>query len=180
MQGIRWTPSKVIHRLGKEINHPESIYYWCYKVRLSIYRIHRTLFCVVDLNSGLRHVCWCVYDVFQNNIPVFSPALTDGSIGDMIYFHSINKPGLVIDIVEGNWLSLLKRGPIVTSFMPAAACILNGNLTLTVNDDFTIDWLSDIHRMNSQSVYAKHTGMIIIGGGLIKHHICNANLMVNT
>ena len=25
---------------------------------------------------------------------------------------------------------------------------------------------------------AKNTGMIIVGGGLIKHHICNANLMV--
>ena len=25
---------------------------------------------------------------------------------------------------------------------------------------------------------ATHTGMIIVGGGLIKHHICNANLMV--
>ena len=37
----------------------------------------------------------------QNNIPVFSPALTDGSLGDMIYFHSYRNPGLVIDIVEG-------------------------------------------------------------------------------
>ena len=37
----------------------------------------------------------------QNNIPVFSPALTDGSIGDMIYFHSYKNPGLVLDIVEG-------------------------------------------------------------------------------
>ena len=27
---------------------------------------------------------------------------------------------------------------------------------------------------------AKHTGMIILGGGLIKHHICNANLMVKS
>lgn len=26
---------------------------------------------------------------------------------------------------------------------------------------------------------AKNTGMIIVGGGVIKHHICNANLMVN-
>ena len=33
--------------------------------------------------------------------------------------------------------------------------------------------------MNNISVYAKNTGMIIIGGGLIKHHICNANLMVS-
>lgn len=38
---------------------------------------------------------------FQNNIPVFSPALTDGSLGDMIYFHSFKNPGLVLDIVEG-------------------------------------------------------------------------------
>lgn len=24
-----------------------------------------------------------------------------------------------------------------------------------------------------------NTGMIILGGGLVKHHICNANLMVS-
>lgn len=27
---------------------------------------------------------------------------------------------------------------------------------------------------------AINTGVIIIGGGLVKHHICNANLMVIT
>jgi deoxyhypusine synthase len=26
---------------------------------------------------------------------------------------------------------------------------------------------------------AKKTGMIILGGGLVKHHVCNANLMRN-
>ena len=36
----------------------------------------------------------------------------------------------------------------------------------------------DIRRINNQAVYALNTGMIIIGGGVIKHHICNANLMV--
>jgi deoxyhypusine synthase len=35
----------------------------------------------------------------QNDIPVFCPALTDGSLGDMLYFHSYKNPGLVIDIV---------------------------------------------------------------------------------
>ncbi|XP_074654285.1 deoxyhypusine synthase-like [Tubulanus polymorphus] len=102
-QNINWTPSKLIHRLGKEINHPDSVYYWAYK----------------------------------NNIPVFSPALTDGSLGDMLYFHSYRNPGLRLDIVE------------------------------------------DIRLLNSQAVYAQNTGMIIIGGGLMKHHICNANLMRN-
>lgn len=102
-EGVLWTPSKMIARLGKEIDNPESVYYWAYK----------------------------------NNIPVFCPALTDGSIGDMIYFHSFKNPGLVLDIVE------------------------------------------DIRRVNSQAVYAANTGMIILGGGVIKHHICNANLMRN-
>ncbi|XP_071383955.1 deoxyhypusine synthase isoform X2 [Centroberyx affinis] len=102
-EGTHWTPSKMIHRLGKEINNPESVYYWAYK----------------------------------NNIPVFSPALTDGSLGDMIYFHSYKNPGLILDIVE------------------------------------------DIRKLNSQAVLAKRTGMIILGGGLVKHHIANANLMRN-
>ncbi|KAK3826241.1 MAG: deoxyhypusine synthase [Linnemannia elongata] len=98
-----WTPSSVIRRLGKEIAHEESIYYWAYK----------------------------------NDIPVFCPALTDGSLGDMIYFHSYKSPGLIIDIV------------------------------------------SDIRNMNNQAVFAKKTGVIILGGGVVKHHICNANLMRN-
>jgi len=42
-------------------------------------------------------VCYWAY---KNDIPVFCPALTDGSLGDMIYFHSFRNPGLVIDIVS--------------------------------------------------------------------------------
>ncbi|KAG8990682.1 Deoxyhypusine synthase [Tulasnella sp. JGI-2019a] len=61
-----WSPSTIINRLGKEINHEDSVYYWAYK----------------------------------NNIPVFCPALTDGSLGDMIFFHSFRNPGLIIDIVS--------------------------------------------------------------------------------
>lgn len=55
----------MIARLGKEIQHEDSIYYWAWK----------------------------------NGIPVYSPALTDGSIGDMIYFHTYKNPGLVLDLV---------------------------------------------------------------------------------
>jgi len=107
-QGAKWSPSTLIHRLGKEINNPSSIYYWCYK----------------------------------NNIPVFSPAITDGSIGDMIYFHSYRaSTPLVLDIVQ------------------------------------------DIRALNDEAMraatYRQKTGQIIIGGGLVKHHICNANLMKN-
>ena len=35
--GIIWSPSKFIHRLGKEINDEESVYYWAYKVGHTAY-----------------------------------------------------------------------------------------------------------------------------------------------
>lgn len=61
-----WTPSKLIDRLGAEINDKRSICYWAHR----------------------------------NRIPIFSPALTDGSIGDMLYFHSFRNGGIKLDIVE--------------------------------------------------------------------------------
>lgn len=102
-KGTVWSPSKIIRRLGKEINNKDSVYYWCYK----------------------------------NDIPVYCPAITDGSIGDMIFFHSYRKSGLIVDLV------------------------------------------SDIVGMNEEALMAKKTGMIILGGGVQKHHILNANLMRN-
>ncbi|KAF7658631.1 hypothetical protein LDENG_00010280 [Lucifuga dentata] len=98
-QGVRWTPSKMINRLGKEINNPESVYYWAYK----------------------------------NNIPVFCPALTDGAVGDALYLYSTENPGLILDIVE------------------------------------------DVFTLNNIALVANCTGMIILGGGVAKHHICNTN-----
>ena len=77
------------------------------------------------------------YWAAKNNIPVFSPALTDGSLGDMLFFHSFKNPGLVLDIIQ------------------------------------------DLRRLNQIAMKSCNTGMIIVGGGLIKHHICNANLMRN-
>ena len=44
-----------------------------------------------------------LYWAARNKIPVFSPALTDGSLGDMMYFHSYKQPGLVVDILSGRW-----------------------------------------------------------------------------
>lgn len=121
--GVHWTPSKMIERLGREINNEESIYYWA----------------------------------ARNNIPVFSPALTDGSLGDMMYFHSYRNPGLVCDIIGGACCCGLRY----TSF------------------SYTLVLLLDIRRLNDIALRARHTGCIILGGGVVKHHIMNANLMRN-
>lgn len=37
----------------------------------------------------------------------------------------------------------------------------------------------DLKRLNRIAMKALKSGIIIVGGGVIKHHICNANLMVN-
>lgn len=56
--------------------------------------------CTEDTTAGENYLLF-MFIYQQNNIPVFSPALTDGALGDTLYFHSYKNPGLVIDIVEG-------------------------------------------------------------------------------
>jgi deoxyhypusine synthase len=47
------------------------------------------------------------------------------------------------------------------------------------NTPLVVDIASDLRKINTMAVRARRTGMIILGGGVIKHHICNANLMVS-
>lgn len=100
-----WTPSKMIARLGAEMNDDRSICTWA----------------------------------ARNNIPMFCPALTDGSLGDMLYFHSY------------------KASP----------------------RELTLDIRQDIRKINDIALKARQAGMIILGGGIVKHHIANACLMRN-
>lgn len=105
-EGVIFTPSELIRRLGMEIKDESSILYHC----------------------------------ARNGIPVYCPALTDGSLGDMLYFHSYQTK---------------QPHPII------------------------LDICRDLRLINTDAVRSPCTGMIILGGGLVKHHICNANLMRN-
>ncbi len=75
-----------------------------------------------------------LYWATRNKIPVFCPALTDGSIGDMLYFFMNSHP------------------------------------------DFRLDIASDIVKITEIAMNAKKIGAIVLGGGLAKHHVMNANL----
>jgi deoxyhypusine synthase len=77
------------------------------------------------------------YWAHKNDIPVFCPALVDGSIGDMIYFFLYKRP------------------------------------------EFTLDTAADVKKMNDITMMAEKTGLIILGSGVVKHHICNSNMMRN-
>ena len=88
-----------------------------------------------EINNKESIYYWCA----KNQIPVYCPAITDGSLGDMMFFHNYSdyEPRLKVDILE------------------------------------------DLVKLNKSALKAKKTGMIILGGGLVKHHINNANLMRN-
>jgi len=77
------------------------------------------------------------YHCFKNKIPVYCPAITDGSTGDMIYFFKSKHP------------------------------------------DFKIDVTDDIWNLNNSTIGKDKTGIIVLGEGIIKHHICNANMFRN-
>ena len=77
------------------------------------------------------------YWAYKNKIPVFCPAITDGSLGDMIYFFKTKHPEFIIDVA------------------------------------------GDIVEMNNSTMGKRKTGIIILGAGVIKHHICNANMYRN-
>ncbi len=86
-----------------------------------------------EINDKNSVYYWCA----KNSIPVFCPALMDGSLGDMIYFFRSKNPDFKIDIVEDAW------------------------------------------ELNNTSIGKQKTGMIILGAGVVKHSICNANLYRN-
>ena len=92
---------------------------------------------IARLGEAIDHEDSICYWAAKNKIPIFCPAITDGSIGDMVFFHSFKRPGLILDIAQ------------------------------------------DIRALNERAMKARKSGMLICGGGLVKHHICNANLMRN-
>jgi deoxyhypusine synthase len=79
------------------------------------------------------------YWAWKNNIPVFCPALTDGSIGDNLHFHKFR----------------------------------------TAPRQLRIDIVEDVSKIDTLVIQAHRVGTIVLGGGLVKHHIMNACLMRN-
>ena len=53
---------------------------------------------------------------------MFCPALTDGSIGDMIYIHSYKNPGLIVDIAQGIGYMYMYVGQRICSALVQFGC----------------------------------------------------------
>lgn len=89
---------------------------------------------IKEMGKEINNEDSILYWAYKNNIPVFCPALTDGSVGDLFYFQKFNKNDFYIDIVE------------------------------------------DHVKIINLALNSEKTGAIILGGGVAKHYVLNANI----
>lgn len=126
-----WSPSAMIARFGKVLNDGS--------VTLDSGRTEKHLI-TTDPRESI------VFQAWLHDIPIYCPAITDGSIGDMVYQFNIRMH---------NRLDALTSGLV-------------------------IDIAHDVEELNMMTRRAAmqdaKLGAIILGGGLVKHHIMNACL----
>ncbi|MEI6732048.1 MAG: deoxyhypusine synthase [archaeon] len=77
------------------------------------------------------------YWAWKNKIKVYCPAITDGALGDNIYFFKFKRPDFILDIAE------------------------------------------DVKQFNDSTIGLKKSGLVILGSGVVKHAILNANMLRN-
>ncbi|HIH31877.1 TPA: deoxyhypusine synthase [Candidatus Woesearchaeota archaeon] len=98
------SPSELIKELGKEIENNE------------------------------KHEESIIYWAYKNDIPIFCPAMTDGSLGDLMHFQKQKRK------------------------------------------DFIVDMVADHTKIVNLALNQEKTATIILGGGVSKHYILNANI----
>jgi deoxyhypusine synthase len=84
----------------------------------------------LTLNDDDSFVCAAA----RVGVPIYSPGLSDGPLGDFLY---------------------------------------------RSRAEIRLDLVRDIVNMNSETISEKQTGVIVLGGGVMKHHMMNANLFRN-
>ncbi|CCW60490.1 unnamed protein product [Phytomonas sp. EM1] len=98
-----------------------------------------------------------LYWAARQRVPIFSPSLADG---DLIEY--------LLDASD-------ETHPDPN---PDRACS-SFSSSSSSSRPLAIDLVRDLCRINRMGMFSKCTGMILCGGGLVKHHIANANLMRN-
>ncbi len=89
---------------------------------------------IYELGKAVDNEESILYWAYKNNIPVYCPAITDGAIGDLMYFQK-------------------KR-----------------------TKDFYIDVVGDHEKIVKYTLNHEHTSAILLGGGVSKHYVLNANI----
>jgi deoxyhypusine synthase len=106
----------------------------CYQNQIKSNKIYSVKQLLKDLGNKINDKNSYLFWAAKNEIPVFCPALMDGSFGDMIYFFKHRRPNFLLDITQ------------------------------------------DMRDIVNIALNAEKTGAIILGGGVAKHHVLNANI----
>lgn len=77
------------------------------------------------------------YWAWKHKLMVYCPVITDGALGDNLYFFKLNHPDFMLDVSE------------------------------------------DLAAFNNTTLGLKKSGMIVLGSGIVKHAILNANMLRN-
>lgn len=72
----------------------------------------------IDNNSSVYHHC------YHNSIPVFCPGITDGAVGDNIFFNAFKVDNFMIDIMK----DMISITDLADTPRPTAAIILGGGI----------------------------------------------------
>lgn len=88
--------------------------------------------------------------------------------GTLVYWAALQEvPIYSPSFVDGDIMGyLLPREPVPPADGAASPSLL-------------LDLVRDVHSVNKMAMLSKKTGMLICGGGVVKHHVLNANLMRN-
>ncbi len=89
------------------------------------------------LGEKINHPGSIYYWAWKHKIPVYCPAITDGALGDNIYFFKFKHADFVLDIAE------------------------------------------DVKEFNDLTIGLKKSAALILGSGVMKHAILNANMLRN-
>lgn len=207
----------MIARLGQEINHPDSIYYWAWKNDIPVFCpaltgearrrcLGRPGGCLLQPGPppGCSRTTFpCAMLTLSLDAPPPCFALPpDGSLGDMLFFHSYKNPGLILDIVQvrtaqggasgvpvgvppgttearcrtpGNAAAGRPSEPPAPFSVPAAPLLPLPALTAPVLAlPPSLPPLQDIRLMNDHAMKAapRKTGAIILGGGAQISALC--------
>lgn len=80
---------------------------------------------IKELGKEINNEESVMYWAYKNDIPVFCPALTDGSIGDLMHFQKLKRPDFYIDIV-GDHTKIVN---LALNVEKSAAIILGGGVS---------------------------------------------------
>jgi deoxyhypusine synthase len=108
-----------------------------YNSQKSTGKIANALDIIWKLGEKINNEESIYYWAWKNKIPVYCPCITDGAIGDNIYFFKLN------------------------------------------HEEFRLEVSEDLKWFNNTTIGLAKSGAVILGSGIVKHSILNANMLRN-